>query len=227
MAAAGAIPASVCWSCEKVKGKRGCPARGGALICSKCCGTKRRVEIHCPSDCPYLDGAHDAKWSSATRQKDEARFLAHFVALPEEQAGFLFFLHHALVTAGAGAPLSDDELDDVLATAEKTFETERKGIVYQHHPESPHLGPVVRWLAQVLRARGDIEVAPPASDEQVSLALGALRRALADHRELRSGERYLDRARRVLEKFIADAPPLELPDDLAQPASNLIVPPGG
>lgn len=217
---------SVCWSCEKVKGKRSCPARGGALICSKCCGTKRRVEILCPSDCAYLEGAHDAKWSSATRQKDEARFLSHFLALPEKQAGFFFFLHHALLMRTAS--LSDEELADILNTTEKTLDTERKGIVYQHHTESPHLEPVVEWLSRVVRSRGQIKEAPPTSDEEVSLALEALVQALADHRELGTTETYLDRARRILSKFMAEAPPLELPDDLAEPGGgSLIVSPGG
>jgi len=44
---------AVCPSCRKKKGKRTCPALGG-LICPKCCGSKRIVEIHCPPDCRYL-----------------------------------------------------------------------------------------------------------------------------------------------------------------------------
>lgn len=44
---------AACVSCGQRKGKRSCPALGG-LICPKCCGTKRVVEIHCPPDCRYL-----------------------------------------------------------------------------------------------------------------------------------------------------------------------------
>ena len=35
------------------KGKRECPALGG-LICSRCCGEHRGVEIKCPPDCRYF-----------------------------------------------------------------------------------------------------------------------------------------------------------------------------
>lgn len=37
----------------KRKGKRECPALGG-LICSRCCGEHRGVEINCPPECRYF-----------------------------------------------------------------------------------------------------------------------------------------------------------------------------
>ncbi|MFB6291365.1 MAG: hypothetical protein ABEJ25_06520 [Candidatus Bipolaricaulia bacterium] len=37
----------------KRKGQRECPALGG-LICSRCCGEHRGVEINCPPDCHYF-----------------------------------------------------------------------------------------------------------------------------------------------------------------------------
>lgn len=37
----------------KRKGDRECPALGG-LICSRCCGENRGVEINCPPDCRYF-----------------------------------------------------------------------------------------------------------------------------------------------------------------------------
>ena len=45
---------SKCIYCHERKGKRPCPALGGA-ICSQCCGTHRIVSIACHSDCVYLD----------------------------------------------------------------------------------------------------------------------------------------------------------------------------
>ena len=45
---------SKCVYCQERKGKRPCPALGGA-ICSQCCGTYRVVSIACHSDCVYLD----------------------------------------------------------------------------------------------------------------------------------------------------------------------------
>jgi hypothetical protein len=46
---------STCTHCGQRKGKRSCPALGGA-ICSRCCGQHRLVEIACPSDCVHLGG---------------------------------------------------------------------------------------------------------------------------------------------------------------------------
>ena len=45
---------SKCIYCQERKGKRPCPALGGA-ICSQCCGTHRIVSIACHADCVYLD----------------------------------------------------------------------------------------------------------------------------------------------------------------------------
>ncbi len=46
---------ATCRYCEHRKGKRSCPALGGA-ICSACCGQHRLREIDCPSDCVHLGG---------------------------------------------------------------------------------------------------------------------------------------------------------------------------
>src|SRR5438128_10959049 len=44
---------AICASCSHRQGKRYCPAVGGR-ICAVCCGTKREIEIDCPSSCSYL-----------------------------------------------------------------------------------------------------------------------------------------------------------------------------
>ncbi|MBS3765761.1 hypothetical protein KGY71_04485 [Candidatus Bipolaricaulota bacterium] len=42
-----------CVYCGKRKGERECPALGG-MICSRCCGEHRAVDISCPPDCRYF-----------------------------------------------------------------------------------------------------------------------------------------------------------------------------
>lgn len=42
-----------CVYCGERKGKRECPALGG-MICSRCCGEHRAVQISCPPDCRYF-----------------------------------------------------------------------------------------------------------------------------------------------------------------------------
>jgi hypothetical protein len=46
---------ATCRYCEHRKGKRSCPALGGA-ICSAWCGQHRLREIDCPVDCVHLGG---------------------------------------------------------------------------------------------------------------------------------------------------------------------------
>ena len=42
-----------CVYCGERKGERECPALGG-MICSRCCGEHRGVDINCPPDCRYF-----------------------------------------------------------------------------------------------------------------------------------------------------------------------------
>ena len=55
-----------CLLCESRKGKRFCPAKAGQ-ICPVCCGTKREVEIDCPSDCVYLHAGREYESSKLAR----------------------------------------------------------------------------------------------------------------------------------------------------------------
>ncbi|HXV64015.1 MAG TPA: hypothetical protein VEK15_25170, partial [Vicinamibacteria bacterium] len=206
----------------------------GELICSRCCGTKRRVEINCPPDCPYLHGSHDSKWISETRRKEDARFLAHFLALETPQAEFLFFLHHVVlrsVSPGPGASrgiagLDDSSLRDVVETVKKTIETQTKGIVYHHSVSSPHLQAHADWLLHLIASRNEIPGAPPVGDEDVLAILGAMLHALAHHVSHGSrGERYFDVVERLLGKSLAKAPAPELPNGLGEPPGDLIITP--
>src|SRR6185436_7077811 len=46
---------TTCVHCRQRKGKRSCPALGGA-ICPSCCGKHRLQEIDRPADCVHLGG---------------------------------------------------------------------------------------------------------------------------------------------------------------------------
>lgn len=220
---------ATCWSCSKVKGRRVCPARGGSLICSKCCGTKRKVEIDCPADCSYLHGA-DPNWQSANRQREDARFLSRFLSLNEEQVMFLLFTHHLLLSARRRfTALSDAQLEEVISTSAKTLDTHTKGIVYSHKSSSPHLDPLSEWLTRVIAARSKIATAPDVSDSTVVEVLEAIGRAIKDHvaRPGKTGG-YLVTAEVVLQSSLGDAPKIELPNGIAplgDSPSDLIVPP--
>ena len=71
-----------CPICQTRPAKRQCPARGD-MICAVCCGTKRLVEIRCPSDCGYLASRPPA---SAGRRPATARARCGPAAAGDERA---------------------------------------------------------------------------------------------------------------------------------------------
>lgn len=215
-----------CWFCEKVKGKRSCPARGGAFICSRCCGANRVVSIHCPPDCTYLHGTHDPKWSSESQEKESSRFFARALALEERPAQFYLFLHYLLgLTRNPLSGLEDSELAEAATSAASTLETRAKGVLYSHPTEAPHLQRVAEWLVRLVNSREKIPSAPEVSDEEAAASLRALVESVEEHRREQGRERYLSKLERLFSKSAAEAPPLTLPEGLDEPPSRLIVSP--
>lgn len=84
---------SACPYCKQRKGKRPCPALGGA-ICSPCCGEHRLVRINCPSDCLYLDSGSDYQQKRLAEQFMPVRreFYRELSELSGEKAVALFNL---------------------------------------------------------------------------------------------------------------------------------------
>jgi hypothetical protein len=129
----------LCSVCNHRKAKRACPALG-RRICAVCCGTKRLVEIACPSDCGYLSTARVHPPAVVQRQHDldRAMLLPVVKGLSDGQARL--FLMFAAVTArhqpGALQKLVDDDIAQAAGALASTLETAAKGIVYEHHPTS-------------------------------------------------------------------------------------------
>jgi hypothetical protein len=213
-----------CWYCGKVKGKRSCPARGGDLICSRCCGTKRRVQIRCPADCPYLHGGNDRHWVSDVQAKEAARFFGVLVGLEERPAAFFTFLHRAIAANQTPlAPLEDRDLEEVVRTATRTLETLAKGVLYSHAAARPNLQSAADWLVRLVGSRKKIGGAPDVSDQEALLALQAFASAVQAHSAAPAArERYLE----MVSRLVKEASPREmmLPDGLDEP-KHLIVPP--
>jgi hypothetical protein len=187
--------------CAQRKGRRACPAKGAA-ICSACCGAKRRVEIDCPSDCVWLEGAHDAGWNGreTERRRDARRFAPHLQRLTRAQAD-LFFV--ALVGIGAmrarRRELHDALLAGAVSALRKTVETREKGILYEHQADDLRAQGLLHELRALFEAKGqDGREAVPA-DQDLRAVLLALEGAIDDAR--RSGEgatSFLDAVRRMV-----------------------------
>ena len=215
-----------CWFCGKVKGKRSCPARAGALICSRCCGANRVVSIRCPPDCIYLHGNHDPKWASESQEKESARFFARALTLDERAAQFYLFLHYLLaLSRNPLSGLDDRELGEVVAAAASTLETRAKGVLYNHPTERLHLQKAAEWLSRLVASREKIPSAPEVPDEEVAVALRAIVEGIEEHQREQGRERYLSKLERLFSKSGAGGPPLTLPEGLDEPPSRLIVTP--
>ena len=190
-----------CPLCAQRKGRRVCPAKG-ASICSACCGSKRRVEIDCPSGCVWLDGAHAGSWDGreTERRRDARRLAPHLQRLSREQTD-LFFL--ALVGLSALRARRRDLDDALLAAAvgalRKTVETRQRGILYEHQAEDLRAQGLVLELRGLFEARDENERPVAPDDRDLGPVLAALDDALAEMRRSNEGRTvFLDTARRLV-----------------------------
>lgn len=190
-----------CPLCRQRKGRRACPAKG-VEICAHCCGTKRLVEIDCPSGCVYLTGAHAPGWAGreTERRRDARRMAPHLQGLSEDQVR-LFFL--ALVgIAGmrrAHREASDALLAQALSTVRKTAETRRRGILYDHQADDLRAQALTTELKGLFESKDD-EGRPVALDDADLLpVLAALEDCVrATLRESSGPTEFLDMAARLV-----------------------------
>jgi hypothetical protein len=128
-----------CPSCGVRTAKRQCPALA-ASICPTCCGTKRQKEIECPPGCPYLSSAreHPAAAIRKERERDVAVLLPFIQDLTERQQQLFFLLHSAILTHQPAVPvaLADIDVAEAAGATAATIETARKGVIYEHKPQS-------------------------------------------------------------------------------------------
>jgi hypothetical protein len=147
----------VCPLCGTRRARRACPALGHD-ICAICCGTKRLVEIRCPSSCGYLQASrtHPASVEQRQRQQDLARLLPSIRDLTERQQQ-LFFVLLGVVRAQAPDPLQpllDRDVADAAAALAATYETAGRGVIYEHQPDSLPAQRLVTELRGVLAEIG-------------------------------------------------------------------------
>jgi hypothetical protein len=192
---------SACPVCAHRKGRRACPAKGAA-ICSACCGSKRRVEIDCPSDCVWLEGAHAPGWDGreTERRRDARRFGPYLQRLNREQTD-LFFLSLVGLTAlrGRRRDLDDALLSAAVAALRKTVETRQRGILYEHQAEDLRAQGLILELRELFEARGEDDGKVEPVDRDLGPVLAALDDVLADFRRGREGRTaFLDTARRIV-----------------------------
>ena len=124
-----------CPLCSRRVAKRHCPAKA-TKICSVCCGTKREVEIDCPSDCTHLQ---KGRFYEASRQVQQRS-----VTPPREFSPQFLRKHATAITVIAVAVLEeraqipamvDQEARDAFEALKATMKTLSAGIYYETLPE--------------------------------------------------------------------------------------------
>jgi hypothetical protein len=143
--------AVICPLCRQRKARRACPALN-EQICAICCGTKRLVEIRCPTSCPYLATAREHPPAAVVRQqRQELSLLVESLRDLNARQSELFFLTATLIARYRSSELEsivDDDVVQASASLAATFETAARGVIYEHRTASV---PASR-LATALRA---------------------------------------------------------------------------
>jgi len=127
-----------CPLCEARRGKRFCPAKL-SQICPVCCGTKREVEIDCPSDCVYLQSGRQYESAKKAKNKPNESFTERLWSQSFQSSNFetLVSLWSLIRDARSQGPeLVDVDVREVLNRLIKTYQTQEGGIYYDHLPES-------------------------------------------------------------------------------------------
>jgi hypothetical protein len=167
----------VCRLCGQRRARRACPALGHE-ICAVCCGTKRQVEIQCPSDCAYLATAREHPAATVVRQQQRDLDLAMQVVRDfNERQSQLFFLVTTFIVqyrppdlhSLGGPSLIDEDVAEAAAALAATFETALRGVIYEHHAASAAGARLAAALKPVLTEAGQHDGTPFQRDAAVVL----------------------------------------------------------
>ena len=214
----------LCPLCGTRRARRGCPALGHQ-ICAVCCGTKRLVQIACPSDCVWLASAREHPPAVAVRQqqRDVGVLLQVIRDFSERQSQLFLLIGTFLVRYEAPElqPLIDDDVAEAMAALAATFETSARGVIYEHRPASLPAERLVGRLKPLLLEAGRGAGTPFERD-----AAAVLRRVEDAVREVRASEQenrraFIDLLARVVRK--GDGEPSSPASDPGAPP-RLIVP---
>ena len=211
-----------CPSCGHRKGRRQCPALR-QTICAACCGSKRLVEIRCPSDCGYLSAAREHPAAVVKRQQERAvATLGPTIRHLTERQQQLYFLFQSVIARHAPqgfGRLVDDDVAEAAGTLAKTLETASRGVIYDHSAQSPIAQGLVadmKTLLEQMREQG-----ARVFDHEVAVTLRAIEqgaRAVRTSPDQRTA--YLD----LMATLLNIAPGQEQAPAAAAPASSLIIP---
>jgi hypothetical protein len=192
-----------CPLCGTRRPRRACPALG-QQICPVCCGTKRLVQIQCPSDCAYLASAreHPAAVAVRRQQRDVSLLLQHVRDLNQPQSELFLLMNTFLLRYEPPElqALVDDDVVEATAALAATYETAARGVIYEHRPAAlpaDRLATALRPLIAEAAKRGGASF-----DRDAAVVLRRIEEAARAVRAADPSNRraYLDLLDRVLAK---------------------------
>jgi hypothetical protein len=213
----------LCPLCGQRKARRACPALS-QQICAVCCGSKRLVQIQCPSDCPYLSVARDHPPAVVLRQQQHDFGLLVRIARDFNDRQSRLFVIVTTFLNGYPVqdlqPLIDDDVAETAAALAATFETASRGVLYEHRPASLPAERLASALKPVLVEAGKGGGTP--FERDAAFVLRRIEEAVAEMRAVHPDNRraFLDLVLRTMKKPAATSDE----EGPAPPASRLIVP---
>jgi hypothetical protein len=153
---------AVCPVCSQRSGKRFCPAKA-EKICAVCCGSKREIEIDCPSHCSYLRTG----WNYEAEKREPDVDLA--AKINQFDDDFIYRMSPVLDALSTEVVserfqsnwLVDNDLIEVYRALIATMKTLSSGIYYESVPN----GTVRESLYRRLKAKLDQMMQPAEVDQ--------------------------------------------------------------
>ncbi len=175
-----------------------------------CCGTKRLVQIQCPSDCTWLASAREHPPAVAVRRhRRDLGVLVQATRDFNERQTQIFILVTTFLLQYAPPDLHgviDDDVAEAAAAVASTFETASRGVIYEHRPASLPAERLATELRQMLTEAG--KGATSSFDRDAGVVLRRLEEAVRDLRatDHENSRAFLDLMARVLPKTSGGRP---------------------
>jgi hypothetical protein len=145
-----------CVVCNKVKGKRFCPAKN-SQICTSCCGEKRVLEIACPETCEYLSSglSYELAKKRVNRLEHEENPVQRrkYYEVHSQYSGVMTDLEETIIRYGQGLrSLRDAHVRGAVEQTLSTYRTEQRGVIYEHTSTDPLVNSLGRELRALLES---------------------------------------------------------------------------
>jgi hypothetical protein len=200
----------ICPLCGVRKARRGCPALG-KQICSVCCGTKRLVQIQCPSDCAWLASAREHPPAAILRRqhRDLALVAQSMRDFSERQSQLMVLILTFIVQYVPPElhPLIDEDVAEATGALASTYETASRGLIYEHRPASLSAERLLTALKPVLAEAGRSGGTP--FERDVAVVLRRVSETVAHVRgtDPQNARTFVELLGRVIRK---DGPPIHV-----------------